>query len=102
VQLARRRRREHGLERPRGSLNAIALDAGALIALENNDRAVWAALKLAVAKGAEVIVLSTVHAQLWRGTAGQVQLSKALEFCVQASLDPLARRSARSVGEQDE
>jgi hypothetical protein len=46
----------------------VVLDAGALIALERNDRSIWAALKLAVSQGSDVIVPSTALAQVWRGT----------------------------------
>jgi predicted nucleic acid-binding protein len=67
------------------------LDSGALIALERNDRAVWAALKLAALKSSDVLVPSTALAQVWRGAAGQAQLSRVLEHCVIASFDAVAR-----------
>jgi predicted nucleic acid-binding protein len=67
------------------------LDSGALIALERNDRAVWAALKLAALKSTDVLVPSTALAQVWRGVAAQAQLSKALHHCVIASFDAVAR-----------
>jgi hypothetical protein len=73
----------------------VVLDAGALIALGRNDRSIWAALKLAVSQGSDVIVPSTALAQVWRGTGAQAQLAKALQFCVVASFDSVAR----SVGE---
>ncbi len=76
----------------------VVLDAGALIALERNDRAIWAALKLAVAQGSDVIVPSTALAQVWRGTGAQAQLAKALQFCVVASFDPVARRVGELCG----
>jgi hypothetical protein len=76
-------------------MSGIALDAGALIALERNDRAVWSALKLAAHNGDDVIVPSSVLAQVWRGRASQARLSRALEYCVIASFDAVAR----SVGE---
>jgi hypothetical protein len=76
-------------------VTGVVLDAGALIALERNDRTVWAALKLAACRSVEVVVPSTALAQVWRGTAVQAQLAKALRFCVIASFDPVAR----SVGE---
>ncbi|HYQ30863.1 MAG TPA: hypothetical protein VER04_26705 [Polyangiaceae bacterium] len=79
-------------------MNAIVLDAGALIALERNERALWAALKLTVSQGAEVIVPCTVLAQIWRGASGQAQLAKALRYCVNASLDPLARKVGELCG----
>jgi hypothetical protein len=71
------------------------LDAGALIALERNDRNPWAALKLAVAESEDVIIPSSVLAQVWRGTPRQARLALALSHCVIASFDALAR----SVGE---
>jgi predicted nucleic acid-binding protein len=69
----------------------IVLDAGALIALERNERGMWAALKLAALKGADVLVPSTALAQVWRGTASQAQLSKALDHCIIAAFDTVAR-----------
>ena len=72
-------------------MNGIVLDAGALIALQRNDRPLWAALRVAVARGLEAIVPSTALAQVWRGTPGQAQLAKALAFCVIAPFDPVTR-----------
>jgi rRNA-processing protein FCF1 len=79
-------------------VNAVVLDAGALIALERNDRAIWAALKLAVSQGADVLVPSTVLAQVWRGASQQAQLAKALQYCVNASFDLLARKVGELCG----
>jgi rRNA-processing protein FCF1 len=79
-------------------VNGVVLDAGALIALEQNDRAMWAALKLAVSQGADVIVPSTVLAQVWRGASRQAQLAKALQYCGNASLDLLARKVGELCG----
>ena len=76
-------------------MTGVVLDAGALIALERNDRAVWAALKVAASRSVEIVVPSTALAQIWRGTAAQAQLAKALQYCVIAPFDPVAR----SVGE---
>jgi hypothetical protein len=67
------------------------LDAGALIALERNDRAVWAALKLAALNGEDVVVPTTVLAQVWRGRASQALLSQALQHCVLESFDKVAK-----------
>jgi hypothetical protein len=69
----------------------IVLDAGALIALERNDREMWAALKVASASGGDVLVPSTALAQVWRGTPSQAHLARALALCVIAPFDPLAR-----------
>jgi predicted nucleic acid-binding protein len=72
-------------------MNRIVLDTGALIALERNDRSVWAALKLAASSNADVVVPSAALAQVWRGTSSQARLSKALQYCVIASFDAVAR-----------
>jgi hypothetical protein len=72
-------------------VSGIALDAGALIALERNDRAVWSALKLAARSGDDVVVPSSALAQVWRGRASQAHLSRALQYCVIASFDAVAR-----------
>jgi len=72
-------------------VRSIVLDSGALIALERNDRAVWAAVKLAALKSTDVLVPSAALAQVWRGTSAQAQLSRALQHCVIASFDAVAR-----------
>lgn len=72
-------------------MSRIVLDAGALIALERNDRAMWAVLKLAALDGSDVLVPSAALAQVWRGGAAQAQLSRALDHCVIASFDAVAR-----------
>jgi hypothetical protein len=74
------------------------LDTGALLALERNDRELWAALKLAALKGEDVKVPSTVLAQAWRGGPRQARLSKALEHCVIEGFDPCARRVGELCG----
>lgn len=72
-------------------MSRIVLDSGALIALEHNDRALWAALKLAAMRDDDVIVPSTALAQVWRARASQSRLSSALRHCVIASFDAVAR-----------
>jgi hypothetical protein len=74
------------------------LDAGALIALERDDRAMWAALKLAARAGEDVLVPSTALAQAWRGTRRQARLATALQHCVLAPFDVLARRIGELCG----
>jgi len=71
-------------------VSRIVLDAGALIALERNDRAIWAALKLAALRTREVLVPSAALAQVWRGTARQARLRQALANCLVASFDEVA------------
>jgi hypothetical protein len=70
----------------------LVFDAGALIALEKNDRVLWTALKLAALAGDEVVVPSTVLAQVWRNRPTQALLAKALPLCAIASFDRLARQ----------
>ena len=72
-------------------MTRAVLDAGALIALERNDRALWAVLKLAALDASDVLVPSAALAQVWRGTRSQALLSKALRHCVLASFDAVAR-----------
>ena len=73
------------------------LDAGALMALERNDRAQWAALKLAVRLEQEVLVPSTALAQAWRG-GRQALLAKALRSCSIAPFDGAARKVGELCG----
>jgi predicted nucleic acid-binding protein len=76
-------------------VTCVVFDAGALIALERNDRSLWAVLRLAALDGTDVLVPSTVIGQVWRGTARQTTLARALQYCAMASFDA----SAREVGE---
>jgi predicted nucleic acid-binding protein len=72
-------------------VSLIVLDTGALIALERNDRVLWAALKLSALRSSDVLVPSTTLAQAWRGTTSQARLSMALRHCLIASFDAIAR-----------
>lgn len=67
------------------------LDAGALVALERNDRPMWARLKVAAASNVEVLVPSTVLAQVWRNAPSQARLAHALAYCRIAPFDAVAR-----------
>jgi hypothetical protein len=69
----------------------LVLDAGALIAIERNDRQVWLALKRAASQNDDVIVPSTVVAQVWRASAAQARLARVLQYCVIAPFDGFAR-----------
>src|SRR5207244_13168405 len=70
----------------------IVLDSGALIALEDAGRDLWAMLKVSGLRSWEVIVPSTVVAQVWRGKSSQARLASALQHCVIASFDAMPRR----------
>jgi predicted nucleic acid-binding protein len=72
-------------------MTRLVLDAGALIALERNDRGLWAALKVAATSNSDVFVPSTALAQVWRGTARQAALARALAHCVVAPFDDIAK-----------
>jgi predicted nucleic acid-binding protein len=72
-------------------VSRIVLDAGALLALERNDRPMWAVLRLAALKSDDVIVPSTVVAQVWRGARRQASLSQALAHCDVAPFDGVSR-----------
>jgi len=79
-------------------VSVAVLDAGALVALERNDRAVWAALTLRARSGHAVVVPSTALAQAWRGGARQTLLARALASCEIAPFDALARRVGELCG----
>ncbi len=79
-------------------MSRIVLDAGALIALERNDREVWAALKLAASSGADVVVPAAAMAQVWRGTPSQASLARALRHCVIVSFDAVVREIGELCG----
>ena len=70
----------------------IVLDAGALIALDNNDRRMWTELK-AAAEVADVVVPLGALAQAWRGGGRQARLSRALVGTTRASFDDLAHEA---------
>ena len=72
-------------------MSRLVLDAGALVALDRNDRFLWRVLKTFAADESEVLVPSTALAQAWRGIPSQARLARALSLCVIAPFDPLAR-----------
>lgn len=76
-------------------MSVLVLDAGALIALERNDRAMWSRLRFAAETTSTVLVPSTALAQAWRGGRAQTLLGRALAHCAIAPFD----RVARVVGE---
>jgi hypothetical protein len=56
----------------------LVLDAGALIALDRNDRAMWVRLKAVHGAGELPVTHGGVVGQVWRGGARQARLSAAL------------------------
>lgn len=79
-------------------MSCIVFDSGASIALERNDRGLWSVLKVAALSGADILVPSTVLAQVWRGSPGQALLSRALDFCEMSSFDAVAREVGKLCG----
>jgi hypothetical protein len=71
------------------------LDAGALIALDRDDRAMWERLAVARSEGKPVITNVAVVAQVWRG-GRHARLAQALEV---VSVLPLEASMGRALGE---
>lgn len=81
-------------------MTALILDTGALIALDRNDRTVWAMLRTATDDKSEVSVPAGAIAQAWRDGASQALLARALKHCDEVPLDgPLARASGILCGD---
>jgi hypothetical protein len=68
----------------------IVFDAGALVALDRNDRELWADLRNAAAAGIKVFLPSAALAQAWRGGSRQARLAHALRHVERASFDEVA------------
>ena len=73
----------------------LVLDAGALVALERNDRDMWGRLRVALSDGVAPITHGGVVAQVWRGGAGrQIPLARALKGVRVVPLDGALGRRA--------
>jgi hypothetical protein len=70
----------------------ITYDAGALLAAERGDRALWAVHKRALDRGLRPTVPAGVLAQAWRG-GPQAQLSRLLTGCRVEALTEAASRA---------
>jgi predicted nucleic acid-binding protein len=70
-------------------------DAGALIALDNDDRRMWARHKVALDEGRDVHVPAIVVGQAWRDGRRQVRLGQVLSGC---RVDPVAVATAKAAG----
>lgn len=57
----------------------LVLDAGALIALDRNERSMWVRLKALHAGGELPVTHGGVVGQVWRGGARQARLARAVE-----------------------
>ncbi len=56
--------------------HSYVYDAGALIAIDNNDRRMWTIHHLAIDDGRKILVPAPVVGQAWRDPRRQVQLGK--------------------------
>ena len=83
-------------------MTALVLDAGALIALDRDDRAMWARLRAASDAGDIVAAPAGVVAQTWRGGRRQAHLARALVHCDEVALDgAVARACGRLCAQTD-
>ncbi len=73
-------------------MTALVLDAGALIALDHNDRGAWAMLRVAADDASTVQVPAGVIAQAWRDGRRQALLARALSHCDEVPLDGVVAR----------
>lgn len=73
----------------------LLLDAGAFIALERNERAMWRRLKAALIAGEPPMTHGGVVGQVWRGGVGrQVHIARALQSVDTVPLDLQLGRQA--------
>lgn len=70
-------------------------DAGALIALDNNDRRMWARHHLALEEGRTIHVPTVIVAQAWRDARRQVRLGRILASC---HIEPVGLETAKTAG----
>jgi hypothetical protein len=74
----------------------LVLDSGALIALERNERSMWARLKAAAVARELPLTHGGVIGQGWRGGPRQARLARALQG---VDARPLDRALGRAAGE---
>ncbi|MEU8433641.1 PIN domain-containing protein [Streptomyces sp. NPDC029216] len=70
-------------------------DAGALIAIDNNDRRMWARHSLALEDGRDIHVPSIVVSQAWRDSRRRVRLGRFLAGC---DVVPVGLETAKTAG----
>jgi hypothetical protein len=77
-------------------MTALILDAGALIAIDRNDRVVYEKIEKALRIGQPVRTNPNAVAQVWRDGAKQARLAKTLRLVV---VDPITREDGYRAGE---
>jgi len=70
-------------------------DAGALIAIDKNDRRMWARYQVALDDDRDVRVPAVVVGQAWRDSRRQVRLDRFLAGC---HVDPVGLEVAKAAG----
>ena len=70
-------------------------DAGALLAIDRNDRRMWVIHHLAIEEGRRLLVPAVVVAQAWRDARRQVQLGRFLHSC---EIIPVGLELAKAAG----
>ena len=70
-------------------------DAGALIAIDKNDRRMWARYQVALDDGRDVRVPAVVVGQAWRDSRRQVRLGQFLAGC---RVGPVGLETAKAAG----
>jgi hypothetical protein len=70
-------------------------DCGALIALDRNDRRMWARHKLALDDERDIHLPAVVVGQAWRNASRQVRLGQALAGC---RTDPVGLDTSKAAG----
>lgn len=70
-------------------------DAGVLIAIDNDDRRVWAIHHLTIEERRRVLVPATVIGQAWRDARRQVRLGRFLHSC---EVVPVGLELAKAAG----
>ncbi len=81
-------------------MSALVLDAGAFVAVDRDDRAMVARLRVAQQRGLDLRTNSVVVAQVWRDRGGrQVQVGRLLRSVDVRSVDePTGRRAGVLLG----
>lgn len=74
----------------------LVLDAGALIAIDRDDRRVAGLVELGRRAGATLVTVAPVVAQAWRGSARQARLARQLRM---VDVRPCRLAEARAAGE---
>ena len=73
----------------------MSRDAGALLAIDSNDRRMWTIHHLALEEGRRLIIPAVVVSQAWRDQRRQVQLGRFLHSC---EVVPVGLELAKAAG----